>query len=145
MEDVIQRFNRIEWHDSKFVGLSFYNTGSDQEVKASLKLLREDNSYSPAEITFHECAYIEADVYLEATRRFSDDIIDAACYASSQWKTSVSEPGPYDPILGGRGLEDYLHFEIYLCVPGGIINILAKDFSLEAGTGGRVPPGTTRQ
>ena len=136
MEDVIQRFNRIEWHDSKLRGVSLFTVGSEEQVKISLELLGEGSAYSPVEITFRDCAYFEAEVYSHAKLQCSDDINGAACYASSQWKTSVSEPGPFDPILGGRGLEDYLHFEIYLCVPGGIINILAKDFSLETSSGG---------
>jgi hypothetical protein len=130
MEGVIQRFNKIHWHDSKLVGLSLSSSGPEEQVKVSLELLGEGDSISPAEIVFRDCAYFQADVYLHAKRQCSDDIAGAECYASSEWKAAVSKPGPYDPVQGGRGLDGYLHFEIYLCSPGGTINILARDFVL---------------
>jgi hypothetical protein len=79
-----------------------------------------------------ESAYIEADVYLQAKSLCSDDISDAECLDSSDWKNTVSRPGPYDPIQGNRGFDEFLHFRISMCVPGGTINILAKDFSFES-------------
>ncbi len=126
-----QRFNAVRWHDSKLVGLCFYRAGEEDRVKISLELLGHDGSLTPAEIIFKESAYIEADVYLQAKSMCSDDISDAECLESSDWKNTVSQPGPYDVIQGNRGLEEFLHFRISMCVPGGTINILAKDFSFE--------------
>ncbi len=74
---------------------------------------------------------MNADVYLQARSMCADDISDAECCDSSDWKNTVSQPGPFDVIQGNRQLEKFLHFRISLCVPGGTINILAKDFSLE--------------
>lgn len=131
MNSTIQRFNAIRWHDSKLIGLSFYKAQEENRVKVSLELLGSDGSLTPAEIIFKESAYIEADVYLQAKSMCSDDISDAECLESSDWKNTVSQPGPYDVILGNRGLDQFLHFRISMCVPGGTINILAKDFSFE--------------
>jgi hypothetical protein len=128
----IQRFNSILWHDSKLVGLSFYKSECEERVKLFLELLGNDGSLRPAEIIFKECAYFQADVYLEAKSMCADDISGAGCYESSDWKSAVSEPSPSDVILGGRGFEEYLHFRVSMCPPGGTINILAKDFSLES-------------
>jgi len=129
-DPVIHRFNAITWHDSKLVGLSFYRKGEEEQVKVSLELLGESGDLAATEITFRECAYIRAEVYLEAKRMCSDDIADAECNAFSEWKDAVSEPGPYDVIRGDRHLEGHLHFRISLCPPGGTIDILAKDFVL---------------
>ena len=126
----MQRFNAIPWHDSKLVGLGFYRAGEEDQVKISLELLEASGALTPAEVTFKECAYIEAEVYLEAKRMCADDIADAECSPSSDWKKAVSAPGPYDPIRGDRHLEEYLHFRISMCPPGGTIDILAKDFVL---------------
>jgi hypothetical protein len=134
MNSTIARFNAIQWHDSKLLGLCFYRSGVEERVKVSLELLGEGGVLTPAEIIFKECAYIGADVYLEAKSMCSDDISDAECRESSDWKNTVSEPGPYDVIRGDRRLEQFLHFRITMCVPGGTINILAKDFSLETKT-----------
>jgi hypothetical protein len=135
-DSTIQRFNGIRWHDSKLVGLCFYRAEGEERVKVTLELLRKDNVLMPAEITFNQCAYVDAEVYLQAKAMCSDDIADAECYESSDWKRLVSQPGPYDPILGDRELESFLHFWIGMCVPGGKINILAKDFLLETKASG---------
>jgi hypothetical protein len=129
-DSAIHRFNAISWHDSKLVGLSFYRKGEEEQIKVSLEILGESGDLRPAEIVFRECAYVEAEVYLEAKRMCSDDITDAECSPSSDWKKAISEPGPYDVIRGDRHLEEYLHFRISLCPPGGTINVLAKDFAL---------------
>lgn len=105
-------------------------------MKLSLELLGSDGSLTPFELTFNESAYIEADVYLHAKSMCSDDISNAECYESSNWKSTVSQPSPYDVVQGGRGLEQFLHFNISMCAPGGTINILAKNFSLEMKTPG---------
>lgn len=130
MSSTAQRFNSIRWHDSKLLDLSFHRSGGE-EVKMSLELLGEGGAHTAAEIIFKESAYIEADVYLDAKAMCADDISDAECHVSSEWKDTVSQPGPYDPILGNRHFEQHLHFAITLCPPGGRINILAKDFSVE--------------
>jgi hypothetical protein len=128
----IERFNNLRLHDSKLVGLCFYKVEGEDRIKLSLELLEKDGSLNPAEMIFKECAYFEADVYLEAKSMCADDISGVECYESSDWKTSVSEPSPFDVILGGRGFEEHLHFSVSMCPPGGTINILARDFSLES-------------
>jgi len=123
-DSAMQRFNAIPWHDSKLVGLSFYRVGEEEQIKISLELLGESGALTPTEVTFRECAYVEAEVYLEAKRMCSDDIADAECNPSSDWKKGVSEPSPYDVIRGDRRLEEYLHFRISLCPPGATRNCL---------------------
>ena len=126
----IKRFNNIQWHDSKLVGLSLYKLEGGDRVKLFLELLGMDGTLRPAEIIFKECAYITADVYLETKSMCADDISGAGCCESSGWKTKVSEPSPFDVIQGNRRLAQYLHFSISLIPPGGTINILAKDFEM---------------
>lgn len=128
---IIQRFNSISWHDSKLVGVAFYKAQGEERVKLSLELLGEDGSLTPAEVIFTDCAYCQADFYLEAKAMCADDISNAKCYELSDWKSTVSTPSPSDPIRGGRGFEQHLHFSVGMCPPGGTINILAKDFSLQ--------------
>ncbi len=128
----IQRFNSISWHDSKLVGFSFFKFEEEDRARLSLELLGEDGSLTPTEIVFKECVYYQTDIYLAAKSMCSDAISSAKCYESSDWKNVISEPSPYDPIRGGRGFDDYLHFNVSLCPPGGTISILAKDFSLES-------------
>ena len=132
----IQRFNAIRWHDSKLVGLCFYKVGEEDWVKLSLQLVDEDGSLSPAEVIFKECVYCQTDINMAAKSMCGDDISSAKCYESSDWKRAVSEPSPYDPIQGGRHFDEYLHFNLSMCPPGGTISILANNFSLEMKTPG---------
>lgn len=129
-DSAVQRFNAIPWHDSKLVGLSVYREGEEEKIKISLRLLEASGALIPAEVIFKECAYIEAKVYLEAKRMCADDIADAECSNSSDWKKAASAPGPFDPIRGDRHLEEHLHFRISMCPPGGEIDTLSKDFVL---------------
>jgi hypothetical protein len=128
----VQKFNSIRWHDSKLVGFCLYKAEGEDRVRLSLELLAADGSLTPTEIVFTDCAYFAVDVYSEAKSMCADDISNAKCYESSDWKSMVSKPSPYDPIQGGRGLEEHLHFSVSMCPPGGTINVLAKDFSLES-------------
>ncbi len=129
---ILTRFNAVPWHDAALTALSISYTseeeGAENQVRLSVGL---DEGARPVEVIFRDCAYIEADVYLACKTMCSDAIDDAVCYESSEWKDEVTAPGPYDPIQGGRGLDEYLHFSIYLCPPSGTIQILARDFSLE--------------
>lgn len=128
----MQRFNSLFLHDSKRVSVSVFRVQEDDRVKLSLELLGKDGSLTPAQIVFHGCAYVQTDLNLAARLMCSDDISNAKCYESSDWKAMVSEPSPYDPIQGGRGFEKLLHFSVSMCPPSGSINILARDFSLES-------------
>lgn len=130
MNSIAERFEKIWWHDSKLLGLSFHRNGGEDQIKLSLELVGEGGRMTPAEVMFKDCAYVEANIYLQAKRLCADDIAGAECNVSSDWKNSVSEPGPYDPIQGDRRLDDYLHFRVSLCAPGGDIDILARDFVL---------------
>ena len=128
---ITQRFNSISWHDSKLVGFELFKSEEEDRVRLSLELLGEDGSLTPTKIVFNDCVYCQTNVYLAAKSMCSDAISNAKCYESSDWKRGVSEPSPYDPIRGGRGFDDYLHFNVSLCPPGGTISILARDFFLE--------------
>jgi hypothetical protein len=128
INSTIQRFNAIQWHDSKLLGLAFYRAGSEEHVKISLELLGEGGALIPTDIVLVGSTYIALEVYLGAKRVCSDDISGAACYASSEWMRTLSERNPYDSFEG------YLHFKISLIPPGGTINILAKDFILSPAT-----------
>jgi hypothetical protein len=131
---VKNRFNSLKWHDSKLVGLSLYKVDGEDRAKISLELIENLGVYTKAEMIFKNCAYFEADVYLQAKSMCADDIQGADCYLSSDWKAAVSVPGACDPILGDRKLEKFLHFCIGLIPPGGKINILAEDFELRIAT-----------
>ena len=134
----MERFNAIRWHDSKLVGLCLYRVAKEERVKLSLQLLGEGGTLTPADVIFKECVYIEADVYLEGKRLCADDISSRQCYPSSDWTKSLLERNSNFLLIRkpGHNFEGYLHFRLYLCPPGGTINVLARDFSLEMDAAG---------
>jgi hypothetical protein len=126
----LERFNALQWHDSKLVGVAFFDSpDGDDQMKLSLEML-DGGGLSSAEIILLGCVYFRCDVNLAAKSMCSDDISFASCYESSEWKDAVSLSSPADPIQGGRGFEGHFHFRVELCPPGGMVDILAKDFVL---------------
>ena len=124
MDDVIRRFNDIGWHDSKLLGLSVLRKDGSEQVTVSLSLRDKEGVFRPSEAVFLEATYVETQLDLEGKRVSADDISSGRCYISSEWTKALSERYPYDSFAG------FLHFEIYLIPPGGIVNILAKNFIL---------------
>jgi hypothetical protein len=124
INEVVRRFDAVLWHDSKLTGLRFYSTESEERVEVSVELRQEHGSLAPSVVIFMDCVYAETEMYLAAKRVCSDDIASGTCYVSSQWIKSVAEKYPHDTFDG------YLHFRIHLIEPGGMLNVLAKDFSI---------------
>jgi hypothetical protein len=122
-DEIIQRFNAITWHDAKLLSLSFYRTGSEEQIRISLQLRRGQGVLTPAELVFRESTWVSIEVDLEGKRVCADDISDADCRASSDWMMALSNQNRQDSF------EEYLHFQIDLIPPGGTISILAKDFA----------------
>jgi hypothetical protein len=123
-DSVVQRFNAIKWHDAKLLSLGFHRTGSEEQISLSVQFPGERGVPRSAEVVFRESTCVKIAVDLEAKRLCADDISDAECRASSDWTMALSNQNPSDSF------EDYLHFDIELIPPGGIISILAKDFDL---------------
>lgn len=123
-DSTMQRFNAISWHDSKLLGLCFYRKDLHEVVKMSLQLPDERGALKPVDMIFHGSTYTALEVDLEGKSQCSDDISEANCAAESDWLRTLSAKNPHDSFEG------FLHFKIGLIPPGGVINILAKDFVL---------------
>ena len=125
MGSVVERFNAIRWHDSKFLAIRIYRSAEGEEVRIETKLWNERRELVPTTVAFKEPTYVKAEIDLEGKRFCSDDIADGECKESSDWIKELIAQNPYDSFEG------YLHFGIWLISPGGTIDILAKDFVLE--------------
>jgi hypothetical protein len=125
VSDVAQRFGSLPWHDSKLLGLSIHRSESEDRVAIRVSLRQPTPSNGKlVDVVFLETTYFEGTVDLEGKRVCADDISTASCRTSSPWLASLAKSNPHDSFEG------YLHFEIYLVPPGGLINILARDFAL---------------
>jgi hypothetical protein len=120
---IVDRFNRILWHDSKLLGLSFFRSDGDERVKVSLQLVSEGGVLTPSELVFEGSTYIQLSIDLTGKRLCADDIAGAMCYGP-RWTERLSLEHPHD------NFEGYLHFRIGLIAPGGTVDVLAKGFAL---------------
>jgi hypothetical protein len=124
--DTINRFNAIEWHDSKLLDIRSTRVDGNDIVSISIVLARDFGGGKRVGLIFRECAYLSMDMYILGKRVCADAISGAACSRESKWIDIIRSRNPYDEFDG------YLDFEFYLIPPGGLINILARDFSLES-------------
>jgi hypothetical protein len=122
----IRRFRAISWHDSKLLETSIFRRGSDEQVRISLMLRDERGALTPAAIVFKDATFVQLEFDLAGKRLCGDDISGAECLATSAWTKALANHNPHDSFDG------YLHFEIGLIPPGGRIDVLAKDFCVEA-------------
>lgn len=138
IEEVAQRFNMQQWHDSKLLALCFYRKEGQDRVAISLGMLEKNGPRKTIELIFYESMYFASEVFFEGKTRCSDDIWDAKCFIESEWITSLKEKNPlkrhYLDAIPDEYFHGYLHFHFNFCPPGnaGSIDILAKDFSFEA-------------
>lgn len=124
MTTITQRFNAVRWHDSKLLAMCICREGQEELVKLSLQLLENDRTLKAYELKFRNSTYVKMELDLDGKNQCSDDISDAECMSDSEWLRALSTEHPYDHFDG------YLHFRIDLIPPGGVLHVLAKDFSL---------------
>lgn len=121
----IHRFNAIKWHDSKLITMKCDRLGDEELVILELMINKSGAEHVSTKMIFHRAVYVEASLYLTAKRVCADDISGAACYNHSRWIDEIVAKYPHDKF------DELLHFELMLIPPGGLINILAEDFSME--------------
>jgi len=130
-EIIYSNFNKLNLHDSKLV--SFALTDSQDENGGDegcfvLRIQRLDsqaqNSYSPLQIIFTECAYIKIEMDIAVFAMCSHDIAGTSCNRETPLLKELIAQG--DPAY-----HDKLQFTIALIPPSGRIDVVAKDFRLK--------------
>ena len=135
-EAVRARFDELDLHDSRLVGLRLDRRAGDSgdsvdDVHLSLALLTgryPDWSFRDARLTFLDCTYVRGDVDLGFKNVAGDAISSAECVGASALRAEL-ERGvmAYEP----DALRDYWEFVVYLCPPAGRLHVFARDFRLE--------------
>jgi hypothetical protein len=86
--------------------------------------VQRNGAYVLTDVVLTQSIYIDARVDLVAKQECADDISSGKCYSSSPW---------FDEFRGAHPLDegiDYFHFRIELIPFGGMIEIVARDFSV---------------
>jgi len=121
----MKAFNEINWHDTKLLSIDVRRVDGEDIVELLFDLNGDVSQPIYTRIIFHEVNYVYGDIYVAAKRVCADDLSGATCYDRSSWISQLESTHPYDTFHG------YLHFEITLIPPGGILNVLATSFSME--------------
>ncbi len=124
MDETTRRFTDVPWHDSKLIGISLARIGLEDQIRLALELRGEGTDLARVDLLFDGATYLRLTIDVEGKRVCSDDISGAVCSRESPWLTELREANPHDLFEG------FLHFSIVLIPPGGVVEILAKDFTL---------------
>ena len=121
--EIIKRFSQIAWMNMALISFK-----TDRKDEIDDFLIEVIDQYSGTEtrfeVRFEDTTYVRIDVDFASKRTTSDSIQSAGCRSESSWKTSLIKANPYD------NFESYLDFEIGLVPKGGLMNLLARDFTV---------------
>ena len=120
-----ERFDEFLWHDSKLLAFAVERVGTEDLVRLHLLMRQPNGPPQSLDVVFLDTVYFQADVDLQGKRLCSDAIGAARCHRSPSWKDEIMRSHP------GEDLRSYFHFSVAFIDPGGILNILAKNFVLE--------------
>src|SRR5262245_15891369 len=89
--DLCDRFNKLEWHDSKLRSFAVVRDDDDRDnVLFNLELRGiSEQELTPATLTLEDATYLRADVDLEGKSECSDDISSAVCEIESALKKEL--------------------------------------------------------
>jgi hypothetical protein len=127
--ELCERFNIVQWHDSKLRSFAVVRQGDRDDVVLQLELRGLPKAeLTPATLTLVDATYMRADVDFEGKRECSDDISSARCQMESALREELlTSQFKYSP----KALDGYYHFDFYLIPPGGRIQVFARAFELQ--------------
>lgn len=131
---ICQRFNKINWHDSKLIeiNIAYISDYHRYDIYLKIKLLTNPMpghyDWRDAILRIRDCTIIRMNVDLTAKLTCADDISVAYCEKETPLKKQIER---VDLTHEENPLADYLHFHLGLIVPGGDVDIFAKNFDLE--------------
>lgn len=131
VEDVCTRFNNLNWHDSKLLGIELLRRQGTDYLRCRLKLLWDSRPgqyrWKDATLTFQDCTILKLDLDLAGKRVCADDIAGARC----TWQSALKDQLEREQLQHEKApLAQFLHFTISLIPPGGSIDVFAKEFEL---------------
>ena len=123
------RFNKLEWHDSKLRSFAVVREDDRDNIVLHLELRgMSELEFTPAALTLEDAIYLKAEVDLDGKSQCADDISSAVCQIDSALKKELLESQlKYSPTA----LDGYYLFDIYLIPPGGRIQVFARNYKLE--------------
>jgi len=132
-DTVCGRFNELELHDSRFLGMTIVKREEPpgHDISIDLAVLRGSYpqfSWEPAQLVFTDSTYVRLDFDLDGKSNCGDAISTSKCVERSELRDAL-EKGPMryeqNPLAG------YVHFSIFLIPPGGELHVFASDFMLK--------------
>jgi hypothetical protein len=138
LEQVSDQFNRLPWHDSKFISLELlpYEDKERYDLQLNLKLLTHSQGgeykLEDKKLLFKECRIIQLDFDMLAVQLIGGDIASAVCKtdADDRERTERDKLKDFDLPQTDNALNEFLFFKITLIHPGGELKVFAKSFEL---------------
>jgi hypothetical protein len=132
-----KQFDALLWHDSKLLGLTVSRnrkTDADDVILNLLMWPAIGQALVPVKLVFQNCSLLKLDMDLDAKRTCADDIASGMTMVTSDWIDDINKQHPYEPPLTG-----VCHFRINLIPPGGSLNFIASNFTIEFSGIGALP------
>ena len=131
--DVVAQFNSRDLHDWKLRQFNIRRIDKTSEVLLVLdEFAYRDKAatYTPRELRFTGCRFVRTQLDLLGIDICGGDIAASYGQASSSLLDEVAglEPG-FRGLKGSTSVVDCVHFRIEMIVPGGSLDIIARNFS----------------
>ena len=131
---ISERFNSINWHDSKLIEMhiNYIADHHCNDIHLKIRLLINPNpgnyEWVNGTVILRNCTIVRMNLDLTAKLICSDDISMAFCERETLLKKQIE----MDELRNeDTPLADYFHFHFSLVPPGGEIDVFAKDFDLK--------------
>jgi hypothetical protein len=121
--EIIDRFERLWWHDSPLLTVEIHQ----DRVRLRILMNQPEGSPKLVDVTIHECLAVKGEFDFKGKRACRDSILEATCEAATPWITAFRDDHREWSDVG-----DPLHFTVVLVPPGGTLEVLGKDFTVEA-------------
>ncbi|HSA92231.1 MAG TPA: hypothetical protein VLE48_04415 [Terriglobales bacterium] len=142
-ENVSSRFNDLDLHDSKLLGVHLVRDASERvdDVVLDIRLRPQqgESAWRDVQLRFRDCTILKMNLDLDGKRVCADDIATNLCSSDSPLREEL-ERGQLK--YEKEPLADYLLFQIQLIHPGGEIDLFARDFELQQTANPMVPEGS---
>ena len=132
-ENALSFFNSLIWHDSELLSLQTVRNHELDEVHLELNLRNVNGQETtPTTLVFEDAIFFFSDIDLQFKRECSDQISSARCTADLD---SIRKLQAERLSNSPDALVGYLHFSIRLIPPGGTIDIVAANCSIQPQSG----------
>jgi len=136
MDALLKEFLSYPFSDSviRDINIISLSDGSDIQLKLFLCEVKDDATYfRECNVLFQDCIMFDSHMNLKGKSRVSDSIGNVSCSPFRDSELFGIATKELNTVRIGYDMsqyDDYIHFNIRFVIPGGYMNIVARDFKL---------------